>query len=175
MPIETGCGYSTQARLSLEIARLVNAGRINLWFASEFNATENAATSNPYWIYGELDTAAKTGYRNEKTSNLQANLLRWVQHLGEAGMIEDHEAQVNATVLILHALQGNGFRPVVLGITGVEAEKREEPDEFLAHSVRIEGGPAQQVLPWPGVTETVLEPDLNIDPVPGTASRSLAK
>ena len=40
-------GYSVQARISLDVAEIINNRRINFWFAAEFHASENADTSNP--------------------------------------------------------------------------------------------------------------------------------
>jgi hypothetical protein len=50
-------GSSTQAKISLDIAALINTNHINLWFASEFNPIRNQETSNPLLTFRELDFA----------------------------------------------------------------------------------------------------------------------
>ena len=59
-------GYSTQASISLRAASIVNNGRIDVWFATEFNAVDNDDGSNPLQIFAELDTAAKAGDYNAR-------------------------------------------------------------------------------------------------------------
>ena len=73
-------GYSTQASISLRVASIVNNGRIDVWFATEFNAVDNDDGSNPSQIFAELDTAAKAGdYNARKVLAITDSLKAWVQ------------------------------------------------------------------------------------------------
>ncbi len=126
---------------------MINDGRIDLWLASEFNPIGNVDTSNPYWIFGQLEQAAKKTYHNEKTKDLQANLLRWVQYRHEKGML-DNTRRAEATARILDPFQDDGVRPVVFAVMEMDAERREQPDEYRAADVCQSDTRVRQILPW---------------------------
>ena len=141
-------GYSTQASISLRTASIVNNGRMNVWFATEFNAIGNHDRSNPLQIFAELDTAAKAGdYNARKVLAITDSLKAWVQLWEQKGLI-DRLSQGRALQAIKTAFDEDGFNPRVMYLDAVEgAEKKEQPDEYLAENELIEGGKLRQILP----------------------------
>ncbi len=74
-------GYSAQARISLEVAELINNGRLRFWFATSINPPGNELSSNPLEIFALLDRAtnrSRLGADAEKVESLLYNLATWV-------------------------------------------------------------------------------------------------
>ncbi len=148
-PVSTGpvSGYSSQASISLDVARMINNGRIRFWFAGEFNPIDNQATSNPLRIFEELDTAAKRRTRNEKTAEVEAKLLVWVAKWHKDGLVDD-DARAEATHVITTALETGRFRPVIFYLKSViGAVKEAEPDEYRIENQPVDHPNVRQILP----------------------------
>ena len=142
-------GYSTQAAVSLQVADIINNGRIQFWFATEFNPLDNAATSNPLRIFAELDEAAKRRrVDSEKVQSVAANLRAWIADMERKGLI-DRDTQARALFAIKTAAEGGGFEPVVFYLEGiVEAVRGSEADEYWAENLSWSGNQrVRQILP----------------------------
>ncbi len=141
-------GYSTQASISLRVASIVNSGRIDLWFATEFNAVDNNDASNPLQIFVALDTAAKAGdYDARKVLAITHSLKAWVQLWEQKGLV-DRLSQGRALQAIKTAFDEDGFKPRVMYLDVVDGvKKREQPDEYLVENELIERGKLRQILP----------------------------
>jgi hypothetical protein len=141
-------GYSTQARLSLEVASLINNGRIRFWFATEFNPIHNESGCNPLRIFDQLDRAAKKGDEGSAKAQSVAANLRACVALWEARGLIDRDTQVQAFWLIRTASDASGFRPAVFFLNGVVgAEKGGQPDEYWVGNEPIGGERSHQILP----------------------------
>lgn len=141
-------GFSTQARISLGIAKLIHQDHINLWFSQEFNPILNDIGSNPLKIFEELDSASKRRERIGKVRSVERNLIKWARDMSRQGDIDD-AVLIAATGAIRSALESGGFAPVVLHLREIEsAEEMGELDEFritgqnLTDSRRV-----KQILP----------------------------
>ena len=130
-------GYSTQAKISLDIAALINSNHIHLWFASEFHPISNQENSNPLLIFRELDFAGKTGEQTQKSRNVEANLYLWVNHCEQLGRIQ-RDVRAAATFAVASALGAGTFRPILFRLHDVVAEAKSEPDEYLAENVSLD-------------------------------------
>ena len=141
-------GYSTQASISLRVASIVNNGRIDVWFATEFNAVDNDDRSNPLQIFAELDRAANVrDYDARKVLAITDSLKAWVQ-LWEQKGLTDRLSQGLALQAIKTAFDEDGFKPRVMYLDAVEgAEKKEQPDEYRVENELIEGRKLRQILP----------------------------
>ncbi len=139
-------GYSTQAKISLDMAALINRGHINLWFASEFNPMRNQESSNPLLIFRELDHTGKTGVHTEKSRNLEANLYAWVDAFERLGRIE-RDVRAAATFAVASALGRGDFLPVLLRLRKLVAVAKSQPDEYLAENVPLDGPSVCQLIP----------------------------
>jgi hypothetical protein len=140
-------GYSCQASISMATARTINAGRMRIWFSTNFNASENPPPSNPIRIFEALDLAHKLQQHNDKSSNVMAALLRWCQEAWERGDIGD-ETFTLALFEINKALLDGGFSPVVAYLeSAVGVERMGYPDEYLLPEALVGGPVLRQVLP----------------------------
>ena len=141
-------GFSTQARISLRIAKLIHHDQINLWFSQEFNPILNDIGSNPLKIFEELDTVSKKRERIGKARSVERNLIKWVRDMSRQGDIDD-AALITATGAIRGALESGGYGPVVLHLREIEsAEEMGEPDEFrIAGQNLSDGRRVKQILP----------------------------
>jgi hypothetical protein len=144
----TRSGYSTQAAISLEIASIINNGRIAFWFSTEFNPIHNSPASNPLKIFEELDRSAKTQeYYTGKAASVAANLRWWVHMFTMKGLIY-HGERARALYAIKVAQQTHGFFPRVFYLKDVRgATLREQPDEFSVENEPATGGAARRVVP----------------------------
>ncbi len=139
-------GYCTQAAVSVRVAETINNGRLNFWFATEFNPIENEERSIPRRIFALLDDAAKTREPNWKSEDVAGNLLGWVDKLHDLG--EDKKARV--TSLITEALHKGTFRPRVYYLDNiVRTEKGGQPDEYVAWNRSLKDPRIDQIPPPP--------------------------
>lgn len=141
-------GYSTQARISLDVAAQINNGRIRFWLAADFNPLDNDPSSNPLRIYEQLDRAAKVrDPGSEKAANVLANLRAWVQRWHSRGLI-DRDTQARALFAIRSAPDDGGFRPSVFFLASVVGWNREEqPDEYTVENHPINDPSVRRILP----------------------------
>ncbi len=141
-------GYSTQAQVSLDVAEMINDGRIRFWFATQFNPIDNEPRSRPLRIFEELDRAAKTrDVSSEKATNVADNLRAWVNRW-EADELIDRETQGRALQAIKTAFEDEGFHPRVFYLSQiVGAAKESQPDEYTVENQQIRGSQVRQILP----------------------------
>ena len=161
----TESGYSTQAAVSLQVAELINGNRLNFWFAKDFNPIENLSTSNPLWIYDQLDRACKTGRHNAKSEDVEGNLMAWVlaQRVASAPLpsnvgcgegLRKRQFIGEALAAIIDALGSGGFEPRVFYLHGVTNATREsQPDEYHVTELEIASSIVHQILPPSGESE----------------------
>jgi len=140
-------GYSTQAKISLEVAELINNSRLRFWFATEFNPVDNDPRSNPLHIFDELDRAAKSkDDRSRKASSVADNLRAWVSIWDVKGLLPTGEAQAEALYAIKMAFEDGGFHPRVFYLSEVVGAITEaQPDEYRVENEPF-AGPLARVL-----------------------------
>ncbi len=142
-------GYSTQARLSLEVARIINNGRLRFWFSAHFNPLDNPPASNPLLIFAELDKAAKgAGMKSVKASSIAHNLRAWIADMARKELL-DPEKQGRALFAIKTVSEWDGFQPVVFYLARIVESLRESgPDEYRAENLSWSEDPrVRQILP----------------------------
>ena len=141
-------GYSTQARISLEVASIINSGDIRFWFAREFNPIHNDSGSNPLRIFETLDGAAKRGDRSvAKVDDIQDNLKAWVNGREQRNPA-DRQKQGEALQAIKTAFEDGGLVPRVFYLDSVVGAWKElQPDEYRIENEPVVGGRAHQILP----------------------------
>ena len=141
-------GYSTQAVISLEVASIINTGRIRFWFAREFNPIDNDVGSNPLRIFETLDTATKRGDRSAaKVEEILDNLKAWVHGWEQQGLV-DRRRQGEALQAIKTAFEDGGLAPRVFYVDRVVGAWKESlPDEYRIENEPIVDGCACQILP----------------------------
>ena len=145
---EISSGYSTQAKISLEVAALINNGRIRFWFAREFNPIGNDVSSNPLRIFETLDAATKRKDRGvAKAGQIQDSLKAWVARWEQRGLVNRRE-QGEALHAIKTAFENGGLAPRVFYLDQVVgASKEAQPDEYTIENEPVVDGGARQILP----------------------------
>lgn len=145
---ESLSGYSTQAKISLGVAEIINNGRIRFWFAREFNPIGNDVSSNPLRIFETLDAATKRKDRGvAKVAGIQDSLKAWVTGWEQRGLV-DRRAQGEALQAIKTAFEDGGLAPRVFYLDQVvRASKEAQPDEYTIENEPVVGGSARQILP----------------------------
>lgn len=144
-------GYSTQSTLALTVARTIGDSRLNLWFATRFQALENPPTSSPLWIFSELDRADAEGVHNWKSRDLLANLLDWVHRVASAEPSLRPGCFELLDLLTQAVSRGDAGHALVLHLDGVRgALKMKQEDEYLLPDFDINDPRLTQALPRSG-------------------------
>lgn len=131
-PTQPLSGYSTQARVSLKVADLINNGRLRLWFATAMNPPDNDLSSNPLEIFAQLERAADRGKRRDdfaKIQSLLANLRYWA-------LTADAEGAREAMMLIREVEDGRAelLQPVMLELRNTTPDRHVVGDEYIVEN-----------------------------------------
>lgn len=137
-PTQPLTGYSAQARISLEVAELINNGRLRFWFATSINPRGNDLSSNPLEIFAQLERVTKRSQLKadaEKVQSLLSNLATWVFEAQSAG-----ESNANqAALLIRDASSGqlDLLEPAMYELRDIIPERCYGDDEFTVENEPI--------------------------------------
>lgn len=128
-------GYSTQARISLMAADLINNGRIRLWFATSPNPPDNDLSSNPLAIFAQLERVADKGKRAQdygKVQVLLGHLRAWI--LG--CLAADGDGAKQALDLIREVEDGRLelLQPIMLELRNTVPDQHIVGDEYIVEN-----------------------------------------
>ncbi len=134
-PTQPLSGYSTQARISLLVANLINNGRLRLWFATAMNPPDNDLASNPLEIFAQLERIVDRGKRPEdfdKVQSLLGSLRAWA--------LSDRHANPNRVGQALMLIRGveDGqlelLQPKMLELRNITPDRHMGGDEYIAEN-----------------------------------------
>ena len=128
-------GYSAQTSIALEVADLINNGRIRFWCASVMNPLDNQLSSNPMAIFAALSRFVRGGLLDQDLNaalTREANLIKWVQDMGE-GL--DAGVRKETLAAIKEAFQERSFEVKMFRLTDLTLiYHKGESDEFIVQN-----------------------------------------
>lgn len=132
-PTQPLSGYSTQARISLEVADLINNGRIHFWFATSINPPDNDLASNPLEIFAQLERIVDRGKRPEDFDKVQS-LLGRLRYWALSALDANPDRVRQAMMLIREVEDGQLelLQPKMLELRNITPDSYQGRDEYIA-------------------------------------------